>query len=128
MAWLFSLHCSSFQSLSPFLRKLKQFCTVEIVDTLAQQYAEKYTTPEDPLLKEISEYTYAHHEKAHMLSGHLQGSFLEMVSSMLQPVRILEIGTFTGYSALCLAKGLAPNGQLHTIEVRNEDAATAKGY
>ena len=101
---------------------------MEIVDTLAQQYAEKYTTPEDPLLKEISEYTYAHHEKAHMLSGHLQGSFLQMVSSMLQPVRILEIGTFTGYSGLCLAKGLTEDGYLHTIDIREEDVKLARSY
>jgi caffeoyl-CoA O-methyltransferase len=101
---------------------------MEIVDIAAQQYAEKYTTAEDALLKEISDETYAHHEKAHMLSGHLQGSFLQMVSCMVQPERILEIGTFTGYSALCLAKGLLPNGRLHTIEVRKEDAATAEGY
>ncbi|HWJ90056.1 MAG TPA: O-methyltransferase [Flavisolibacter sp.] len=101
---------------------------MEILDPLAQRYAERYTTPEDPLLKEISDYTYAHHEKAHMLSGQVQGSFLTMVSTMLRPLRILEIGTFTGYSALCLAKGLAPDGQLHTIELRKDDAATAEGY
>lgn len=63
-----------------------------------------------------------------MLSGHLQGKFLEMASCMLQPQRILEIGTFTGYSALCLAKGLSEDGRLHTIELREEDAKTAKNF
>ena len=63
-----------------------------------------------------------------MLSGHLQGKFLEMVSCMIKPQRILEIGTFTGYSALCLAKGLQPGGELHTIELREEDALKAKSY
>jgi len=63
-----------------------------------------------------------------MLSGHLQGKFLEMASMMIRPRRILEIGTFTGYSALCLAKGLTDDGQLHTIELRENDAATAKGF
>ena len=62
-----------------------------------------------------------------MLSGHLQGKLLEMISWMIQPRRILEIGTFTGYSALCLAKGLTPDGELHTIELRETDAATGKG-
>ena len=94
----------------------------------AQQYAEKYTTPDDALLQEIADYTYTHHPQAHMLSGHLQGQLLSMISCMLQPQRILEIGTFTGYSALCLARGLQPGGQLHTIELREEDAKTAKGY
>ena len=63
-----------------------------------------------------------------MLSGHLQGKLLEMISWMIRPRRILEIGTFTGYSALCLAKGLAADGQLHTIELREDDAAIAKGF
>ena len=63
-----------------------------------------------------------------MLSGHLQGKFLEMSSWMIRPGRILEIGTFTGYSALCLAKGLTDDGKLHTIELREEDAKTAQGY
>lgn len=61
-----------------------------------------------------------------MLSGHLQGKFLEQLSCLMRPHRILEIGTFTGYSALCLSKGLAPDGQLHTIEIRERDAATAR--
>jgi predicted O-methyltransferase YrrM len=63
-----------------------------------------------------------------MLSGHLQGKLLEMISCMIQPKRILEIGTFSGYSALCLAKGLTTGGQLHTIELREEDASVAKGF
>ncbi|WP_121352124.1 O-methyltransferase [Flavisolibacter nicotianae] len=101
---------------------------MDIVLPQAQAYSENYTSPEDALLHEVAEYTYTHHQHAHMLSGHLQGKFLEMVSCMIRPRRILEIGTFTGYSALCLAKGLQPDGQLHTIELRDEDAARAKSY
>ncbi|HEY1020952.1 MAG TPA: O-methyltransferase, partial [Flavisolibacter sp.] len=101
---------------------------MDIVHPKAQSYAEKYTSPEDTLLQEVAQYTYTQHAHSHMLSGHLQGKFLEMISCMVQPERILEIGTFTGYSALCLAKGLKPGGQLHTVELREDDAATAKGY
>ena len=101
---------------------------MEIVDSKAQAYAEHFTSPEDSLLREVAEFTAATHSKSHMLSGHLQGKFLEMVSCMLQPRYVLEIGTFTGYSALSLAKGLAENGSLHTIELRTEDAATAAGF
>jgi caffeoyl-CoA O-methyltransferase len=101
---------------------------MDIVHPLAQAYAERYTSPEDALLNEVAQYTFQHHAHAHMLSGHLQGKLLEMISCMVRPRRILEIGTFTGYSALCLAKGLATGGQLHTIELREADAATAKGY
>ena len=102
---------------------------MDLVNPLAQQYAERYTSADDALLHEVFQYTIAHHPKAHMISGRLQGAFLEMVSCLVQPRRILEIGTFTGYSALCLAKGLQPEeGKLHTIELRKEDAATAKGF
>ncbi|MFN2457421.1 MAG: O-methyltransferase [Chitinophagaceae bacterium] len=101
---------------------------MDIVNLLAQQYAEKYTTLEDELLKEVGDFTRANHPQAQMLSGHLQGKLLQMISCMLQPERILEIGTFTGYSALCFAEGLAQNGRLHTIEIREEDAATAKRF
>ncbi|WP_462222291.1 O-methyltransferase, partial [Ferruginibacter sp.] len=69
-----------------------------------------------------------HHPHAQMLSGHVQGKVLEMISCMINPQQILEIGTFTGFSALCLSKGLQQHGQLHTIEIRAEDAATAKKY
>ena len=101
---------------------------MEIVNQLAQVYAEKYTTAEDELLKEVADYTIANHPKAQMLSGHMQGKLLEMISRMIRPERVLEIGTFTGYSALCLAKGLLPTGILHTIELRADDAATAKVF
>ena len=101
---------------------------MELINPLAQQYAEAFSTREDELLHEINVYTVQQHPEHHMLSGHLQGKLLEMVSRMIQPRRILEIGTFTGYSALCLAKGLTAGGQLHTIELREQDAAIARGF
>jgi caffeoyl-CoA O-methyltransferase len=94
----------------------------------AHSYAERYTSPESELLREISIYTEAHHPKAHMLSGHLQGRFLALMSKLLRPRRVLDIGTFTGYSALCLAEGLAPGGEVHTIELRAADAAVARSF
>lgn len=101
---------------------------MDIIHPKAQAYAEAFSTPEDELLREINEFTVKHHPEHHMLSGHLQGKLLEMVSRMIRPLRILEIGTFTGYSALCLAKGLAPDGQLHTIELREADAGIARSF
>lgn len=101
---------------------------MELVNNTAEQYAANFSTAEDELLRAINVYTTQTHVRATMLSGHVQGSFLSLLSHALQPKRILEIGTFTGYSALCLAKGLLPNGLLHTIELREDDAATAKSY
>lgn len=101
---------------------------MELIDPLVQSYAERFSSEEDGLLKEINAWTLQHHTEYQMLSGHLQGKVLEMISWMVRPRRILEIGTFTGYSALCLAKGLTDDGQLHTIELREEDSATARGF
>jgi predicted O-methyltransferase YrrM len=101
---------------------------MELINELAQRYSEKYTSAEDALLKEVADFTYQNHPHSHMLSGHLQGKLLEMISCMIRPKRILEVGTFTGYSGLCLAKGLTDDGQLHTIELREEDAARAQQY
>jgi len=101
---------------------------MELINPLVEQYAEAFTTPEDELLQEVNVFTAKNHSEYQMLSGHLQGKLLEMVSRMIRPGRILEIGTFTGYSALCLAKGLVTDGQLHTIELREKDAATARGF
>ncbi|HEV9034961.1 MAG TPA: O-methyltransferase [Puia sp.] len=101
---------------------------MEMIDPRAQAYAEKYSSPVGPLLEEIAAYTAANHPEAQMLSGPLQGRLLQLVSTLLQPQRILEIGTFMGYSAICLAAGLGPEGRLHTIELREEDADRAMGY
>jgi len=100
---------------------------MNLINPLVQEYAEKYSSPEDELLKEINEFTQKHPE-AQMLSGHLQGKVLEMLSRMIRPKRILEIGTFTGYSALCLAKGLTEDGQLHTIEISEREAVKARDF
>jgi predicted O-methyltransferase YrrM len=100
---------------------------LDLINPQVQSYAEQYSSPEDELLKEINEFTQKHPE-SHMLSGHLQGKVLELLSCMVRPRRILEIGTFTGYSALCLAKGLTEDGELHTIEIREDDALTARKF
>ena len=99
---------------------------MDLIHPDVQRYAESFTSPTDAVLQEIERETNLHHPHAQMLSGHLQGKFLEFISCILRPRRILEIGTFTGYSALCLAKGLTPDGVLHTIELREEDAATSR--
>ena len=101
---------------------------MNIIDPGIQEYAKSLTSPEDDLLREVNLFTKENHTEYQMLSGHLQGKLLEMISRMIQPRRILEIGTFTGYSALCLSRGLVANGQLHTIELREKDAATARGF
>ncbi len=100
----------------------------EIVHPLAEAYASLMSSPENDLLKQVETETRLNHPHAHMLSGHVQGRLLALLSKMIQPERILEIGTFTGYSALCLCEGLKPGGELHTIESRAEDAATARAY
>jgi predicted O-methyltransferase YrrM len=83
-------------------------------------YCQAHSTSPDPLLNELERYTYLHTLHPQMLSGPLQGRFLTLISQIMRPRRILEVGAFTGYSALCLAKGLAEDGVLHTIEVNDE--------
>ncbi len=101
---------------------------MELIHPDVQAYTEAYATVENELLKEISDYTFRFHDDPQMLSGHVQGKVLEMISCMLRPRRILEIGTFTGYSALCLARGLEPDGKLHTLELRQKDADLARSF
>jgi caffeoyl-CoA O-methyltransferase len=101
---------------------------MDLIHPQVQAYAENFSTPEDDLLKQVADFTFKNHADHHMLSGHLQGKLLEALSYMIQPRRILEIGTFTGYSALCLVKGLTDDGELHTIELREEDARRAKAF
>ncbi len=101
---------------------------MDIINHNVETYSKKYTSGLDTVLLENEKKTLAEHPQAQMLSGHVQGKFLEMVSRMIKPEKILEIGTFTGFSALCLSKGLQQNGMLHTIEIREEDAANASVY
>jgi caffeoyl-CoA O-methyltransferase len=92
------------------------------------EYAEHYTSAEGAVLAALNRETNIKRGDAVMLSGHMQGAFLQMVSSMVRPRRILEIGTYTGYSAICLAQGLHPDGHLHTIEQDEELEAIAAAY
>ncbi len=97
---------------------------MHLIEPLADNYSVAYTTPDEPVFKRIYDESLLHPE-AQMLSSNVQGVFLEIISASVQPKYILEIGTFTGYSALCLAKGLRKGGELHTIELRDNDANTA---
>jgi predicted O-methyltransferase YrrM len=99
---------------------------MDLLNPLAEAYAERMSSPLDPILEAVYNDTNASHAHAHMMSSRLQAKFLEIFSILVQPLRILEVGTFTGLSGICLAKGLASGGKLHTIEVREEDAATAR--
>jgi predicted O-methyltransferase YrrM len=101
---------------------------LELIHPQVQQYAEDYSSPENPLLKKVADFTRQNEDEPQMLSGHLQGKVLEMVSHMIRPRRILEIGTFTGYSALALASGLTEDGLLHTIELRETEANRAQAF
>ena len=104
----------------------KQPCKqMQWIEKVAENYAERFTSGLDDVLQKIYDDTIANHPEAHMMSSAVQGKFLECISSLLQPKYILEIGTFTGFSAICLAKGLQTGGELHTIELRDDDANTA---
>ncbi len=92
------------------------------------QYAEKHTTEESPLLQRINRETCAEVHMHRMLSGHLQGRFFSMISKMIRPKAILEIGTYTGYSALCLTEGLDSTGTLITIDYNDELERRVRGY
>lgn len=91
-------------------------------------YSEQYTSPEDAVLAALNKETYAHVRGAQMISGHLQGMVLQMVSQMIAPTQVIELGTYTGYSAICLAKGLAEGGQLHTIDIDPDLQSMRESY
>jgi len=95
---------------------------------LLDQYIYNHISPEEDYLQELDRETHLKVLRSRMLSGHLQGQILSMISSMINPRCILEIGTFTGYSALCLAKGLVEGGILHTIEIDDELESIAQKY
>ena len=89
---------------------------MDFVDKNIEKYVEALSDKESPLLKEINEYTFRNIHQPRMLSGHLQGRILSFISQIKKPKNILEIGTYTGYSALCLAEGLSNDGKLITID------------
>lgn len=109
--------------LQHFLDICKYFCTFVAffcnIMTI-NDYIEQFSSPENEVLETISRQTHVHILNPHMLSGHVQGRVLSMLSHMICPKRILELGTFTGYSALCLAEGLTEDGRLISIE-RNDE-------
>ncbi len=92
------------------------------------QYIKDFTSPEDKVLYELQRETNLKVLYPRMISGPVQGRFLEMVSYMIQPENVLEIGTYTGYSAICFAKGLAKPGQVHTVELNPELCDFANKY
>ena len=93
-----------------------------------EQYILDNSTAEDPILEDLYRQTHIRFVNPNMASGHLQGKFLEFISGMISPENILEIGTFTGYSAICLAKGLRPGGKLITLESNDELASFSSSY
>jgi caffeoyl-CoA O-methyltransferase len=93
-----------------------------------EKYIIEHTEPEDELLQELNRETYAKVLHPRMISGHLQGKLLTSISKMIQPELAVEIGTFTGYAAICIARGLSESGKLHTIEVNDELVPFAKRY
>lgn len=93
-----------------------------------EKYIIEHTTAEDSLLADLSRRTYLETISPQMIAGHLQGKLLEMLSRMITPEYILEIGTFTGYSAICLVKGLTKGGHLYTIDINDEQVSLASSY
>ena len=91
-------------------------------------YAEQHTSKETDSLHNLYRETHIKTIMPQMIAGHLQGAFLSMMSFMIQPKQILEVGTFTGYSAICLCSGLQENGMLHTIDINEELQSMQKQY
>lgn len=103
---------------------MELFTDAEAVD----RYLIEHSSTEDPVLYELARHTYLKEVYPRMLSGHILGAFLTLFSRLLSPERILEIGTYTGYSAICLARGLKTGGKLTTIELNDELRNTALYY
>ena len=101
---------------------------MHFLSDILETYIEQHSDAEPILLQELSRETHVKVIQPRMITGHFQGRFLSLLSKILAPKKILEIGTYTGYSALCLAEGLIENGTLETIEVNPELAAIQKKY
>lgn len=101
---------------------------MEFLPEALEQYVEQNTTAESDVLQKLNRETNAKVMMPRMLSGHLQGRFLSMISHMAKPKTILEIGTYTGYSAICLAEGLQDGGKLYTLDINEEIEDFVRGY
>tara|TARA_B110000902_G_scaffold42720_1_gene46699 strand:+ start:2135 stop:2776 length:642 start_codon:yes stop_codon:yes gene_type:complete len=101
---------------------------MDFLDSVIEQYALEHSEVESTLLNELNRQTHIKVIQPRMLSGHLQGRILSLLSQSIRPKTILEIGTYTGYSALCMAEGLQKNGQLYTIDNNKEIAPFANKY
>lgn len=101
---------------------------MEFISKELSDYCNQHTKAETTILKKLNRETHVKVVSPRMLSGHLQGRFLSLISKLHQPNLILEIGTYTGYSALCLAEGLKENGKLISIDVNEETSAFAKSF
>tara|TARA_B100000780_G_scaffold278725_1_gene253363 strand:+ start:3615 stop:4259 length:645 start_codon:yes stop_codon:yes gene_type:complete len=101
---------------------------MDFISKELDHYCNTHTSLEDKLLEELNHETHTSVLNPRMISGHLQGQFLAMISRMIQPKCIIEIGTYTGYSAICLAKGLPIDGVIHTIEINEELQDIAASY
>lgn len=101
---------------------------MDLSNDVLDSYLEETCDKENHLLQKINRETYLKETRPHMLSGHYQGRLLSMLSKMLKPKVILEIGTFTGYATLCLAEGLDSEGIIHTIDVNEEQEERVRSY
>lgn len=101
---------------------------MDFIDEKIEQYALAHSMEELPILKKINRETNAKILQPRMLSGHMQGNLLSMLSKMIRPKNILEIGTYTGYSGICLVQGLVEDGKLHTIDINNELEKMVRSY
>ena len=101
---------------------------MEFISEDLSMYAEEHSSPESALLSKLNRDTQANVLIPRMLSGHLQGRILSMISKIQRPRNILEIGTYTGYSALCMAEGLQAGGELHTIDINEELETRIRNY
>ena len=101
---------------------------MEFINKEIQDYSDNHSSPEPEVLQELNRETHAKVMSPRMLSGHFQGRLLSLFSKMLQPQLVIEVGTYTGYSALCLAEGLAEGGKLHTIDINPEQEKRIRTY
>lgn len=98
------------------------------MDKEIEKYIHEYSSPEDPILEELYRETHIRFVNPNMVTGHIQGKLLEFISRMIKPEMILEIGTYTGYSTICLAGGLKPGGKIITIESNDELVEFSHSY